>query len=69
MILRSPALTVDLRRRLVWTVSERPSLTPTEFDLLSYLMQNSDRVISKIELTLLPESSFSFAGGDDSLAG
>jgi DNA-binding response OmpR family regulator len=50
MILRSTLLVIDLPRRLAWTASESTSLTAAEFDILSYLMRNSDRVVPKSEM-------------------
>ncbi|MGD1993905.1 MAG: response regulator transcription factor [Anaerolineae bacterium] len=43
-------ITVDLQRQLV-VVNEQPiDLTPTEFELLTYLMQHPDRVVSCREM-------------------
>src|SRR6266480_2399390 len=41
---------VDLCRRLVWAKSELVALTRTELHLLAYLMQNSDRQVTKDEI-------------------
>lgn len=48
--LQVPGLTVDVQRRLV-VVDGRPvQLTPTEFEILVYLMRHRDRVVSPREL-------------------
>lgn len=43
-------LSVDLRRRHVYVNGTRVHLTPTEFKLLSVLMENSGRVVTQREL-------------------
>jgi DNA-binding response OmpR family regulator len=48
--LQMQGITIDLQRQLV-VVDEQPiDLTPTEFELLTYLMQHPDRVISCSEM-------------------
>jgi DNA-binding response OmpR family regulator len=48
--LQAPDLTVDTQRRLV-VVRNRPvELTSTEFDILVYLLQHRDRIVSSREL-------------------
>ncbi len=48
--LQTPDITVDTLKRLV-VVRDRPvDLTPTEFDILTYLMRHRDRVVSCREL-------------------
>ncbi|CAG1014366.1 MAG: response regulator transcription factor [Anaerolinea sp.] len=43
-------LSVDLRRRQVFVNGKKEHLTPTEFKLLSVLMENSGRVVTQREL-------------------
>lgn len=43
-------LTVDVRARLVWIDNAKVSFTHREFELLVYLMSNSQRVITRSEL-------------------
>jgi two-component system, OmpR family, KDP operon response regulator KdpE len=40
-------LSIDLRRRQVYAQGRRVHLTPTEFKLLSVLMENAGRVVSQ----------------------
>lgn len=49
-VLRVADLSVDLLRHEVRRGSELVNLTPTEFDLLTYMMRNVNRVISHQEL-------------------
>jgi DNA-binding response OmpR family regulator len=50
--LQMRGITVDLQRQLV-VVDEQPiELTPTEFELLIYLMQNPERVVSCSEMAI-----------------
>jgi len=48
--LQAPDVTVDKLRRLVVLRGQRVELTPTEFDILVYLLQHQDRVVSSREL-------------------
>ena len=48
--LQAPGLTVDTLRRLVVAEGEPVKLTPTEFEILTYLMRHRDRVVSPREL-------------------
>ncbi|HIE47953.1 TPA: response regulator transcription factor [Candidatus Bipolaricaulota bacterium] len=48
--LQAPGLTVDTHRRLVVAEGRRVELTPTEFEILVYLMRHADRVVSPQEL-------------------
>jgi DNA-binding response OmpR family regulator len=48
--LQAPDVTVDTLRRLVVVRGQRVDLTPTEFDILAYLLQRQDRVVSAREL-------------------
>jgi DNA-binding response OmpR family regulator len=48
--LQTPDVTVDTLRRLVVVRGQRVDLTPTEFDILVYLLQRQDRVVSSREL-------------------
>jgi DNA-binding response OmpR family regulator len=48
--LQAPDVTVDTLRRLVVVRGQRVDLTPTEFDILVYLLHHQDRVISSREL-------------------
>lgn len=43
-------LIIDLKRRLVKKSGESVELTPKQFDLLRYLVENRDRVVSRQEL-------------------
>lgn len=49
-ILETPNIIVDRRKRLVVQNGEPISLSPTEFDMLDYLVSNGDRVVSASEL-------------------
>ncbi len=49
-ILRTPSIIVDRRKRLVMAEGESIQLSPTEFDMLDYLVSNADRVVSASEL-------------------
>ncbi len=49
-ILETPSIIVDRRKRLVVENGEPIQLSPTEFDMLDYLVSNSDRVVSASEL-------------------
>jgi two-component system response regulator RegX3 len=49
-ILETPSIIVDRRKRLVIKNGEPIQLSPTEFDILDYLVSNSDRVVSASEL-------------------
>jgi DNA-binding response OmpR family regulator len=48
--MKSATLMVDFQRRLVLREGQMVSLTPTEFDLLAYLANHANRVISAREL-------------------
>ncbi len=48
--LQAPGITVDIPRRLVVVKGQPVDLTPTEFDILAYLMQNRGRVVPAHEL-------------------
>ena len=48
--LQVPDITVDALRRLVVVRGQPVDLTPTEFDILTYLMRHCDRVVSCREL-------------------
>jgi DNA-binding response OmpR family regulator len=48
--LQAPDVTVDTLRRLVVVRGQRVDLTPTEFDILVYLLQRQDRVVPSREL-------------------
>src|SRR6516164_6272607 len=41
---------LDVARREIWRGSEPVAVEPQVFDLLAYLMQNPDRVVTKDEL-------------------
>ena len=49
-ILETPNIIVDRRKRMVVQNGEPISLSPTEFDMLDYLVSNGDRVVSASEL-------------------
>ncbi len=49
-ILETPSLIVDRRKRLVVLNGEPVALSPTEFDMLDYLVTHSDRVVTASEL-------------------
>jgi len=49
-ILETPDIIVDRRKRLVVKNGEPIQLSPTEFDMLDYLVSNSERVVSASEL-------------------
>jgi len=49
-ILETPSIIVDRRKRLVVEDGEPVQLSPTEFDILDYLVSNSERVVSASEL-------------------
>jgi len=49
-ILETPSIIVDRRKRLVVEDGEPIQLSPTEFDMLDYLVSNSERVVSASEL-------------------
>lgn len=46
----TPTLTVDYGRRLVLVGGDEVKLTPLEYDILKYLTQNADRVITHRQL-------------------
>ena len=48
--LQAPEVNVDVLRRLVVVCGEPVDLTPTEFDILVYLLRHRDRVVSSREL-------------------
>ena len=56
-VLRAADLEMDLLRRTVMRGGERVELQPREFQLLEYLMRNSDRVVTR---TMLLESVWDF---------
>ncbi len=45
-VFRVGGLKVDLARRQVWVADKEVSLTPTEYDILRYLVQNAGRVLT-----------------------
>lgn len=49
-IFETPAIIVDRRKRLVVQNGEQVQLSPTEFDMLDYLVANSNKVVSASEL-------------------
>ncbi|MFW5714639.1 MAG: response regulator transcription factor [Brevefilum sp.] len=49
-ILETPDIIVDRRKRLVVKNGEQVLLSPTEFDMLDYLVSNADRVVTASEL-------------------
>lgn len=49
-IIETPNIIVDRRKRMVVQNGELISLSPTEFDMLDYLVSNGDRVVSASEL-------------------
>lgn len=49
-IVETPNIIVDRRKRLVVQNGEPVQLSPTEFDILDYLVTNSDRVVSASDL-------------------
>jgi len=49
-IIETPNIIVDRRKRMVVQNGEPISLSPTEFDMLDYLVSNGDRVVSASEL-------------------
>ena len=49
-IVETPSIIVDRRKRLVIQGGEPIQLSPTEFDMLDYLVANGDRVVSASEL-------------------
>jgi len=49
-ILETPDIIVDRRKRLVVKKGEAVQLSPTEFDMLDYLVSNAERVVSASEL-------------------
>jgi DNA-binding response OmpR family regulator len=49
-ILETPSIIVDRRKRLVVQDGEPVQLSPTEFDMLDYLVTHSDRVVTASEL-------------------
>jgi DNA-binding response OmpR family regulator len=48
--LQAPDITVDIHKRLVVVRGQSVDLTPTEFEILTYLMRHQNRVISCREL-------------------
>jgi two-component system, OmpR family, KDP operon response regulator KdpE len=42
LVLQAGSLNLDLRRRLLWRFGEPVHLSPKEFDLLAFMMQNQD---------------------------
>lgn len=48
--LRAPSLLIDKEKHLVLRDNEPVHLTPTEFDVLVYLMQNRNRVVTPVEI-------------------
>ena len=49
-IFETPDIIVDRRKRMVVQDGEPVQLSPTEFDMLEYLVSNEDRVVSASEL-------------------
>jgi two-component system, OmpR family, KDP operon response regulator KdpE len=45
-VFRSGNLRVDFARRQVWRGKDEVHLTPTEYDLLKFLVQNADRALT-----------------------
>jgi two-component system, OmpR family, KDP operon response regulator KdpE len=42
LVIQAGALNMDLRRRILWRFGKPVHLTPKEFDLLAFMMQNQD---------------------------
>jgi DNA-binding winged helix-turn-helix (wHTH) protein len=50
VVLRIGDLELDLARRLLWRGDDEIHLTPKEFDLLAFMMKNSDTVLPHVKL-------------------
>jgi two-component system KDP operon response regulator KdpE len=49
-VLQAGNLKLDLRRRLLWRKEEELHLSPTEFDLLAFMMRNVDAPLTHVKL-------------------
>ena len=49
-VLQAGKLKIDLERRLLWRVEEEVHLSPTEFDLLAFMMKNMGAPLTHIKL-------------------
>jgi two-component system KDP operon response regulator KdpE len=50
VILQAGNLKLDLRRRLLWRGEDEVHLSPTEFDLLSFMMKNTGAPLTHVKL-------------------
>jgi hypothetical protein len=50
VVIRIGDLTLDLGHRLLWRGDDEIHLSPKEFDLLSFMMKNSDAVFPNVKL-------------------
>jgi DNA-binding winged helix-turn-helix (wHTH) protein len=50
VVIRIGDLTLDIGRRLLWRGDDEIHLSPKEFDLLSFMMKNSDAVLPHVKL-------------------
>jgi DNA-binding response OmpR family regulator len=48
--LKAPNILMDVQKRVVLLHGDHVDLTPTEFDILAYLMRHRQRVVSPVEL-------------------
>jgi two-component system KDP operon response regulator KdpE len=49
-VLQAGALKLDLRRRLLWRGEDEVRLSPTEFDLLAFMMKNAGAPLTHVKL-------------------
>ena len=49
-VLQAGKLRIDLQKRLLWRGDDKVRLSPTEFDLLAFLMKNPDCVLTHVKL-------------------
>lgn len=49
-VLQAGALKLDLRRRLLWRGEDEIRLSPTEFDLLAFMMKNAGAPLTHVKL-------------------
>jgi two-component system KDP operon response regulator KdpE len=64
-LVRSGGLEVDLARRAVRLADQDVSLTPTEFDVLAFLAQNANCVVTRAQIT---QRVWGHAGSDETEA-
>jgi two-component system KDP operon response regulator KdpE len=49
-VLQAGNLKIDIQRRLLWRGEEEIHLSPTEFDLLAFMMKHPDTVLTHVKL-------------------